>query len=63
MTMLNVKFVQYIFLNRKTECYKLNQFKPKPERSIIGDCESCQDEISALTTRVNRVDFARVRLM
>ena len=26
--------------------------------SITGDCESCQNEISALTTRVNRVNFA-----
>ena len=39
-------------------CHKWNKFKSKHMGSITGDCESCQNEISALANRVNRVDVA-----
>ena len=34
-------------------CYKWNQFKSKHVERITDDCESCQNEISTITTRVN----------
>ena len=38
-----------------TVSYKWNHIKANYVGSITGDCELCQDEISALTTRVNVV--------
>ena len=41
-----------------TEYYKCNQIKSKHVRSTTDDCESCQNEISALAMSVNGTIFA-----
>ena len=54
----------------KTECGQsvTSEFNPNLRMShdvgsITLDCESCQNEISALTTRINVVDFALGRVV
>ena len=62
-----VDYLNFLFwlilkkINQKTEygqSHKWNQLKSKDVTHVTGDCESCQNEISALITHVNGIDFA-----
>ena len=60
--MCNIKKREFVIqnLSKCGQSVRISDMKSRQSNveSITDDCESCQNEISALTMRVNEVDFA-----